>query len=309
GGAEGSWEPLGWPGGETASLGEVRGGALLPDGRLLAGLWNGLVHSDDAGQTWEPSSLWGPGAVVVNGLAFDGVAGHPYGGVAYAAVRDFAYGRPAVYRSDDGGRTWALLRRFEGGAFGVADPSWVVVGVDDRAGGALYVGIKQVVGGPNPGLGTVAACVAVGQTWVAVADSATGWGGYAVRALVVGRDGRLYAATEAGVYRTVEAVPVSSEPGPQEETGVRLEVAPNPFRDGAAVTLTLARPAHVRLTVHDALGRAVAVLAEGDYGAGRHEVALDAMGLPAGVYVVCAVLAGEGGGSSRTFTRHVTLTR
>src|SRR5690606_21699469 len=32
GGAEGSWEPLGWPGGETASLGEVRGGALLPDG-------------------------------------------------------------------------------------------------------------------------------------------------------------------------------------------------------------------------------------------------------------------------------------
>src|SRR5690606_16155227 len=101
GGAEGSWVPLGWPGGETAVLGEVRGGALLPDGRLLAGLWNGLVYSDDAGQTWEPSSLWGPGAVVVNGLAFDAVAGHPYGGVAYAAVRDFAYGRPAVYRSDD----------------------------------------------------------------------------------------------------------------------------------------------------------------------------------------------------------------
>src|SRR5690606_34521626 len=96
GGAEGSWEALGSLGGEAASLGEVREAPQLPDGRLLAGLWNGLVYSDDGGQTWEPSSLWGPGAVVVNGLAFDTVAGHPYGGVAYAAVRDFAYGRPAV---------------------------------------------------------------------------------------------------------------------------------------------------------------------------------------------------------------------
>src|SRR5690606_22846876 len=262
-GAEGSWEPLGWPGGETASLGEVRGGAQLPDGRLLAGLWNGLVYSDDAGQTWEPSSLWGPGAVVVNGLAFDAVAGHPYGGVAYAAVRDFAYGRPAVYRSDDGGQTWVLVRRFEGGDFGLADPSWVVVGVDDRAGGALYAGIEQTAGGPD--LGTVAASFDGGQTWAAVADTASGWGGYAAKVLSVGRDGRLYAATDRGVYRTVEAVPVSSEPGPEpgEETGVRLEVHPNPSRGSAAVTLTLVHPSEVEVSVYDVLGRRVAVLAGG----------------------------------------------
>src|SRR5690606_21600622 len=258
GGAEGSWEPLGWPGGETASLGEVRGGALLPDGRLLAGLWNGLVYSDDAGQTWEPSSLWAPGALVVNSPAFDAVAGHPYGGAAYAGVLDLRGGeRIAVHRSDDGGQTWTEVRVFGPGDFGVAAPHWGVVGGDDRAGGALSVGVKQAVGGAAPDRGTVGAALGGGETWVAVGDTSHGWGGYAVLRLLVGRDGRLYAATDRGVYRTVEAVPVSSAPEPREETGVRLEVATNPFRDEAGVTLTLALAAHGRLTVQVAVERAV----------------------------------------------------
>src|SRR5690606_26251468 len=109
-----------------------------------------------------------------------------------------------------------------------------------------------------------------GQTWAAAADTARGWGGYAVRELRVGRDGRLYAATDAGVYRTVEGVPVASEPGPalEEETGVRLEVRPNPARGRAEVVLTLARPAEVEASAYDVLGRRVAVLHEGPLGAG-----------------------------------------
>src|SRR5690606_2062193 len=151
-GAEGSWEEVGLAPGEVAALGEVREVIQIPEGRLLGGLWNGLAYSDDAGQTWEPSSLWAPGALVVNSLAFDAVAGHPYGGAAYAGVLDLRGGeRIAVHRSDDGGQTWTEVRVFGPGDFGVATPHWVVVGVDDRAGGALYVGIKQVVGGPNPG--------------------------------------------------------------------------------------------------------------------------------------------------------------
>src|SRR5690606_36463581 len=194
-------------------------------------------------------------------------------------------------------------RVFGPGDFGVATPHWVVVGVDDRAGGALYVGSKPVVGGTAPDLGTVAAPFDGGQRWVAVADTSHGWGGYAVLRLLVGRDGRLYAATDRGVYRTVEAVPVSSEPEPQEETGVRLEVAPNPFRDEAAVTLTLALPAHVRLTVHDVLGRAVAVLAEGVHAAGRHPLPLDGSALAPRVYALRLTAGGE------ALTRWFTVVR
>ena len=80
-------------------------------------------------------------------------------------------------------------------------------------------------------------------------------------------------------------------------------VAPNPVRAGRAVTLAFALPeaATARLEVFDALGRRVAVLAGGAFGAGRHTAAWSTDGLPAGLYV--ARLTADG----RTDTRRGTL--
>ncbi|MEL7168212.1 MAG: T9SS type A sorting domain-containing protein, partial [Bacteroidota bacterium] len=61
---------------------------------------------------------------------------------------------------------------------------------------------------------------------------------------------------------------------------------PNPTTDAATLRFTLDRPAEVRLSVYDALGRTVAVLVNDRQAAGTHEVALDAAALPSGVYVV-----------------------
>lgn len=80
-----------------------------------------------------------------------------------------------------------------------------------------------------------------------------------------------------------------------------MVVAPNPVRDAAIVTFALAEGGAVRLAVLDALGREVAILAEGALRAGEHSVRLDAADLPAGVYVLR--LTTPTGTSTRRLTR------
>ena len=61
---------------------------------------------------------------------------------------------------------------------------------------------------------------------------------------------------------------------------------PNPATGQARVAFGLTEAGDARVAVYDALGREVAALADGPFGAGRHEVAFEAAALPAGVYVV-----------------------
>jgi hypothetical protein len=65
---------------------------------------------------------------------------------------------------------------------------------------------------------------------------------------------------------------------------------PNPSRGPTSVRFALPHPARVRLAVIDLQGREVAVLADGDYPAGRYDAAWDGRGrsgtVPAGLYFV-----------------------
>ena len=65
-----------------------------------------------------------------------------------------------------------------------------------------------------------------------------------------------------------------------------LEAFPNPAPGQATVAFTLADAAGVELAVYDVLGRRVALLAEGAFDAGHHEVAFDGTALPPGLYLV-----------------------
>jgi hypothetical protein len=93
------------------------------------------------------------------------------------------------------------------------------------------------------------------------------------------------------------------------EQGVGLSVWPNPARGAATVTVMPLEPGEVTVTLYDMLGREVRVLASGRLSAGHHEVHLDGVGLPAGVYVVRAVIEEEPGSGTRVLTRAVTLMR
>jgi hypothetical protein len=66
----------------------------------------------------------------------------------------------------------------------------------------------------------------------------------------------------------------------------RLEAAyPNPASGSATIAFELPERAHVRLAVYDLLGRRAALLADGDFAAGRHALTLDTNGLASGAYV------------------------
>ncbi|MDX1440640.1 MAG: T9SS type A sorting domain-containing protein, partial [Rubricoccaceae bacterium] len=68
--------------------------------------------------------------------------------------------------------------------------------------------------------------------------------------------------------------------------GFALNAAyPNPFRSSSVISFSLEQPSAVRLDLFDALGRRVAVLADGSFAAGQHEVVVDGYALRPGLYI------------------------
>ena len=300
-GEAGTWEPLGavGPPGEEAgfieALAELPPSAALPGGRLVVGVASGVATSDDGGATWAVSELWENFHWWVYSLAVAADASHPYGGTLLAGVGDFFRDVGGVWASEDGGRTWAERVLWPGLSSG--DRVAFVVGPD----GAVYAGTNDLGAGVNPG--DVYRSRDGGRTWEEVSGPGSGWGGFGVEALEVGRDGRLYAATDGGVWRTAEALPVGAEGGAGAgKRGVELTVWPNPSGGAVTVALALERPSSVRVVAYDVLGREVAVLHAGPLGAGEHTFTLDAA-LPPGLYVVRAV------GERLRAARRVTVLR
>jgi hypothetical protein len=65
-----------------------------------------------------------------------------------------------------------------------------------------------------------------------------------------------------------------------------LSAWPNPFNPVTVVGYRLSVVGDVRLSVHDLLGREVAVLVDGIQQAGAHQVRFDASHLASGVYLL-----------------------
>ncbi|MEL7171043.1 MAG: T9SS type A sorting domain-containing protein, partial [Bacteroidota bacterium] len=80
-------------------------------------------------------------------------------------------------------------------------------------------------------------------------------------------------------------------------------VYPNPFARTTTVEFVVPVSGSARLVVYDALGREVAVLADGPHAAGSHTVRFDGGALPSGIYV--AQLTHR----SRIASRRVVLVR
>ena len=82
-------------------------------------------------------------------------------------------------------------------------------------------------------------------------------------------------------------------------------VVPNPTHGGGRMTISLAREARVHVSLLDVQGREVLVLADGEYGAGRHPVLFGARTpIGAGLYFVRMRVA-----NGPTFTRRLAVAR
>jgi hypothetical protein len=98
-----------------------------------------------------------------------------------------------------------------------------------------------------------------------------------------------------------QGITVSNERAYELPNGTQLmQNYPNPFNPTTRIEYTLANTQNVRMTVHDVLGREVAVLVDGAMPAGVHSATFDATGLTSGVYIYR--IQTERGVSSRTMT-------
>ena len=108
---------------------------------------------------------------------------------------------------------------------------------------------------------------------------------------------RVIVGTEAFAASVADGVPLQPVAFGLERS------APNPVRAQAAVTFSTPVQGAVSLDVVDLLGRRVAVLVDGERGAGRHTVRWSAAGLASGTYVLRLRAGGE------TATQTVTVVR
>lgn len=250
---------------ECGAFAELRAGPHT--GRLVAGCLGGMVYSDDRGATWGLSNLWADfvyrGASLIT--AQDGVL--------YARIEDPEPGF-GLWASADGA-TWTRV--------GIVPTSAHLVGV---GGGSAPAGVFYAVGRLT---GEVHRSFDVGQTWEALGRVYDGPESVRINAVIVGPDGRLYAALTGtgtpdphwGVYRTTgQVVPVGSEPAEAPgEAEATLRVWPNPaFR-----VLHVATSAG-EAVLYDVLGREALHLRLGGRVGGVIEA--DVSGLAPGVYVV-----------------------
>lgn len=146
-----------------------------------------------------------------------------------------------------------------------------------------------------------------GDVWAPLSTPSNS-GDFAMRLAPVGR--RLYVGGGfemlGGVTSPTLAVfdldgTIANEAPPTETRARRLAAFPNPAR--GATTLRFAADGPARLVLLDVLGRTVAVLLDGETGAGERTVRVDTSRLPAGVYVARLDAGGE------TTTARVTVVR
>jgi hypothetical protein len=179
----------------------------------------------------------------------------------------------------------------------------VIVGAQYYSHGQTYEGRGWLFSGTPGGISLL-------PYWMAESDQeAASFGASVAGAGDVNGDGRPDVIVGASEYNTTQPnvgrvfayyggqlLPVGVPPA--DRLPARLELsppAPNPVRGDAVFRYRLPAEGRARLSVHDVMGRTVAVLADGSLPAGPHATRwtlTESAGVPAGVYVARLEFAG-----------------
>ncbi len=295
-----TWEPFIFKTGSVAGD-RANAAVVLAPGRIGAGVYNGVVVSEDSAQTFYPTSLYQELRYVIEKMVR---IKRPDGGWR---VLSFGYDqtRPhtRAWASDDGGRTWND---------GVPLPQTRPPGIGGGAQGVIPLGGSSAL--VVLGRGDIYRTDDTGSTWDVVgAVTPVDSNIVAVQDAILGPDSRLYVALRqagpnwelSGVFRTTLPVTAAEPDAPVAASPalLRLTVHPNPTAGAATVTLDVQTAGPVHAEVFDARGRRVALLADRTFLPGHHRLRFDGRGLSAGVYTVRAVADGY------SVSRRVTLVR
>jgi photosystem II stability/assembly factor-like uncharacterized protein len=232
--------------------------AIAPSDNSIVylGFSNGYVASTTNGL--DPSPTWTVFDNGLHGAWVSSVAIDPDDpDIAYCTYSN--YGTPNhVLRTTNGGANWESIDGVE--ATGVPDIPVHCIAVRPCDSQQLYVGTE---------LGVFVSDDA-GTTWV---PANIGLAHTVVEWLDFKNDDTLVAFTHGRGAYLAELEPCGGAglpPGDDKpvRTELRLSASPMPFRDDITIRAELPVPGNVRLTVHDAAGRLVAVIADGYHPAG-----------------------------------------
>ncbi len=260
----------------TASTPFMESAVEIPDGpatgRLVAGVFGGVVISEDAGRTWSPSSLFQDARFWVQRVEIGTEPGTGNRRL-YLTLADAQLPDVQFYFSDDDGLTWVNQPEMEDAFLFVYVPQGEGYLLSVERGTALEGDFLTVLKTDDSGM-----------TWVVVEELPAPVNGAGVFSedVLIGPDGHVYVAvSRAGserewVYRTTEPVVVASEPeAPPAPSAEWLVVYPNPAE--GRITVEGVEPGEV-IVVYDVLGRAVLRT--------RTSTDIDVSALPPGVYVL-----------------------
>ncbi len=289
--------------------------APLPSGRILAGGDWGIAYTDDGGDSYGPTPIWGVYRYETYGAAAVATPGSrqtgaPACGLADTSLCDGAVAvgigatgiaGPQAWRTNDGGRSWsspvALPEPRDGVLWGTAAGVVGLAPGPDGQGRAVAV----------LGRGTVYATRDGGQSWQAVGRLPLGQEddlvAHTANQVVLGPDGHLWVTTRYNgttrgwMYRSAEpaeaAFAVAGEASPEASERVGVSVRPNPAGGRVEVVLNASEAGAARVVVVDALGREVAVVLDGAVSAGERMFSVETGSWPAGVYVVRASVGAQ----------------
>jgi hypothetical protein len=234
-----------------------------------AGLNGTILKTTDAGETWTPQN--------------SGTAGR---------LRDIQFldadigwvvgNHGTVLATTDGGAVWnATFISYELDFLGVHF-------IDSKN---IWIAASYIFGP----YGIVARTTDGGETWadmgmpgrlpirsICFADDQNGW--------FIGDGGTiLHASWSYASYRQPEASARLTVP-----SGVGLiQNYPNPFNASTNIRFYLENPGHVKLSVYNANGQRVMMLADGYRASGDHLIQMDSNGLTSGIYYLRLEVAGE----------------
>lgn len=248
-----------YPGSPTAGVGVTTMGRT-PSGALLASASkqqqaHTIIRSTDDGSTWERSD-WGISGTMLP-TSFGFAAGTIYAGYVNT-----------VYQSQDDGVNWTSRGN------GLPTSFFIVTSL------AVSPDSTTVFASTNMEFG-VYRLRSSDTTWQAVNDGLTD---LRTIHLVTGPDGRLFVATQSGVFRTVDPVTTVSIPNAKPPTFALEQNYPNPFNPTTNIKFQIPKGELVTLKVFDLLGREVATLVDEEMTPGRYDRVFNADGLASGVY-------------------------
>lgn len=236
------------------------------DGSMFAfrsAFGTGMLRSLDSGSTWTEMKN-GMGNTIIYSLAF------AQNGDVFAGTDG------ALFHSTDAGGVWARVdTQKTGKPYGI----FVAVNADGKL---FYGGAKS---GTNS---ETYQSTNGGATWTLIQNNITTTDNSAnIRSLFVSSNGRLFAGTSSGLFRSSSVTTgIVRTSAAAAATFALAGNYPNPFNPSTTIGFTLDVSGETTLKVFDALGREVAVLANGYLEAGvNHQRTFHASHLSSGMYI------------------------